>query len=166
MRQRDFIDSIKPQTFSDPSPIKAKLFFQAKLLIIGVRCAMPKPLLIIASDFNVMKSIYPHTPNHISQEERVKCILFATALLAYGTFGWYSDDIFIPGKRGRGVHFSGTACTLVYAAFILGAANFISVFVDHYDKRNNETQYQRFAKITRIVGIIFLILGTLVSIFE
>ncbi|MBA5246568.1 hypothetical protein H1R16_10230 [Marnyiella aurantia] len=113
-----------------------------------------------------MKSIYPHTPNHISPEERVKCILFAAALLAYGTFGWYSDDIFIPGKRGRGVHFSGAACTLIYAAFIFGAANFISVVVDHYDKRNNETQYQRFAKITRIGGIIFLILGTLVSIFE
>ena len=106
------------------------------------------------------------TPNHISYNERLKCILFAAALLTYGSVGWYLDDIYVPGKRGRGIHFHGTACTIVYGAFIFGAVNFISVVVDHYDKRNNETNYQKFAKITRICGIALLFLGILVNIFS
>lgn len=104
-----------------------------------------------------------HTPNHISEEERMKCILFSAALLIYGTYGWFNDDIYIPGKRGKGIHFHGAACTLIYGAFICGAANFISVIVDHYDKRNNETNYQKFAKVTRIIGLTLLFLGFIVS---
>ena len=104
-------------------------------------------------------------PNHISYDERTKCILFAAALLIYGTIGWFNDDIYIPGKRGRGIHFHGTACTLIYEAFIFGAANFASVVVDHYDGRNNETNYQRFAKVTRIIGLTLLFMGMAVGIF-
>ena len=107
-----------------------------------------------------------HTPNHISEEERMKCILFAAALLIYGTYGWFNDDIYIPGKRGRGIHFHGAACTLIYGAFIFGAANFISVIVDHYDKRNNETNYQKFAKVSRIIGLILLFSGMIFGLFK
>ena len=76
------------------------------------------------------------------------------------------DDIYIPGKRGKGIHFHGAACTLIYGAFIFGAANFISVIVDHYDKRNNETNYQKFAKVTRIIGLILLFSGMIFGLFK
>ena len=73
-------------------------------------------------------------------------------LIIYGTYGILADDIYIPGKRSRGIHFKGISAWLVYLSFIFATCNLISVIVDHYDKRNNENYY-------KLIGIIFAVLG-------
>lgn len=105
-----------------------------------------------------------HTPNPISTKERTKYIVLAAAMLIYATFAWYRGEVYIPGRSGSSIRFTGTACTLIYCGLIAGAASCISVVVDHYDKRNNEANYQKFAMVTRTVSIALLALGTVGSI--
>lgn len=107
------------------------------------------------------RKYYSHTPNHIPVRHRVVYIILAIILLAYGTFGLYIDDIFLPGKRTPGTHYHGTAAVILYLAFVAVAANLISMVIDHYDKRNNQTNYRAFARISMIAALCFFILAAL-----
>jgi len=100
---------------------------------------------------NLMKQ-KKYTPNHIPEEERLKCLFFSLGLIIYGTIGVYIDDLYIPGKRSRGLHFHGVPMWVLYFAFLFAAMNLLSVIVDHYDKRNNETNYKKFAQVTRYIA--------------
>lgn len=91
-------------------------------------------------------------PNFFSVRERITNTLLATALLAYGAFGIYIDDLYIPGKQSRGVHLHGTSAWLMYAAFVCAAAVLFSLVVDHYDRRQNEHHYDRFKKVATMAG--------------
>lgn len=93
-----------------------------------------------------------YSPNHIPRAERLKNVLMSGALLAYGTFGLWIDDLFLPSKRGSGLHLHGLPVWVMYLAMILASANLLAVVVDHYDQRNNEHNYRRFAKLTQILG--------------
>jgi hypothetical protein len=108
-----------------------------------------------------------YTPNHIPATERVWNTILSLALVGYGTFGVLIDDIFLPGKRSRGMHFHGTAAWLLYAAMLCAAANLLSVVVDHCDSRNNETNYKQFARATQVIAwVLFgvaLVLNLLMS---
>ncbi len=97
----------------------------------------------------------PHTPNHIPLHLRVFYVLLSGALLAYGAYGLWVDDLFMPGKRRGGIHLHGPEAWLMYFAFVAGALNMLSVVVDHFDRRNNETNYRRFGKITSWAAILF-----------
>ncbi|HJS01707.1 MAG TPA: hypothetical protein VJ780_12310 [Flavobacterium sp.] len=112
------------------------------------------------------KETKEYTPNHITPDERAKCFLYAFILIIYGTFGYLADDIYLPAKHGRGSHFHGLSCLIMYVAFIFGAINCISIIVDHYDKRNNEINYQRFANVTRIIGVTCFISALIISLFQ
>ncbi len=105
----------------------------------------------------------PASPNHIPESERWWNGFLSFLLLSYGTYGLTVDDIYIPGKRGNGMRFHGVAAWLVYGAMVSAAANMISVIVDHYDKRNNETNYRLFARATQAVGIALFCLAVLVQ---
>ena len=105
-----------------------------------------------------MKSTtYRYTPNHIPAAERTINIILSAILLLYGTIGIISDDLYIPGKRRPGMHFHGEPAWVMYGAFLCVAANMLSVVVDHYDKRNNETNYKLFARVTQIAGWVLFI---------
>jgi hypothetical protein len=91
-------------------------------------------------------------PNFFSLRERLTNTFLSAALLAYGTFGIYIDDLYIPGKRGRGLHFHGTSAWLMYAALVCAAAVLFALVVDHYDRRHNEHHYERFKKIATTAG--------------
>ena len=93
-----------------------------------------------------------YTPNHIPSAERISCLFFSIGLITYGTIGVYIDDLYVPGKRSRGLHFHGVPCWILYFAFLFAAINLLSVIMDHYDTRNNETNYRKFAKLTRQIG--------------
>ena len=90
----------------------------------------------------------PDTPNHIPVWTRVFYGFASAGLIAYGAFGLWIDDLYIPGKRGPGTHLHGPAAWLMAAAMLMGSINMASVVVDHLDERNNETDYRRFASIT------------------
>lgn len=84
-------------------------------------------------------------PNHIPLDERVWSAVFATVLLAWGSYGIYVNDLVIPLKRRRDIHLHDEPALLMFGAFLCGAMVLISVVVDHYDRRNNEHKYEEFA---------------------
>ncbi len=108
----------------------------------------------------------PYSPNHIPAKERVTNILFSIFLLAYGSYGLWINDLYTPGKGGKGVHLHDVPAWVMYGAFICACLVMLSVVVDHYDKRNNETNYKKFADIFRVLGWCFVGLSIILTIFR
>ena len=93
-----------------------------------------------------------YTPNRIPTGTRVANLLFSSVLIAYGGWGLYVDDLYVPGKRGPGIHFHGGPAWVLYAAFLCAAASMLSVVIDHYDTRNDERSYHVFSKVAVAAG--------------
>jgi len=106
-----------------------------------------------------------YIPNSISIGSRLFSIAFSLALLIYGTHGVYSNDLYIPGKRG-GIHFSGSATWLVFASIICLSVSIILIVIDHYDKRDNENQYYEFGKRIRFLGISLFMAGIVLYLWQ
>jgi hypothetical protein len=95
-----------------------------------------------------------YNPNHIPPNERKWNIILSLVLIFIGAVAIMVDDLPIPGVGHRGygrhtsktVHFHGKTIWVFFCAFICASANMISVVVDHYDRRNNEINYRRFAR--------------------
>lgn len=107
----------------------------------------------------------PYSPNHIPAGERWFYGVVAAIAIAYGSYGIWVDDIYIPGKSSGGIHFHGLAAWLVYLGMLCLAANFLSVIVDHLDRRNNERNYRLFARVTCWAGWISYIAALLLFAF-
>lgn len=105
-----------------------------------------------------------YVPNKISKSKLVWNILLSGSLLVYGTVGIYLDDMLIFGK-GRDTHFHAETAWLIYVAMIFASLNMLSVVADHYDQRNNELKYIRFAKMTQIIGLFFFALALVLDFF-
>jgi hypothetical protein len=89
----------------------------------------------------------------------LKNILLSSALLTYGTYGILIDDLFLPGRRGPGIHLHGIPAKVMYVAMLFACANLLAVVIDHYDTRNNEHNYRRFATLTQTSGWIAFFLA-------
>lgn len=96
-----------------------------------------------------------HRPNHFPLKERITNCVLAVLLIAYGSYGIYMDDIYLPGKRTAGVHLHGIPVWLMYGAILSAASVMLALVVDHYDRRNNEHHYVQFKKSAAIVGWVF-----------
>lgn len=97
-----------------------------------------------------MKGSY--TPNHIPDGERIQCVIFSVLLFAYGSYGVWVNDLYLPGKRSRGIHLHDVPAWVMYGAMLCACAVMLSVVVDHYDQRNNETNYRLFANVAKYCG--------------
>lgn len=106
-----------------------------------------------------------HFANHIPSSERVVYIILSGIIVSYGTAGILHDDIYLPGKRGRGTHFHGEPAWLLYLSFLFLAMNLLSIVIDHYDKRNNQTNYKKFARITEGLAFVFFLLALVLDAF-
>ena len=104
-------------------------------------------------------------PNHIPSGERAFYIILSSILLIYGTIGIIIDDLYLPGKRRGGIHFHGEPAWIMVGAFFFAVLNMMSVVVDHYDKRNNEINYKRFARVTQIFGWVLFALALILDLF-
>ena len=93
-----------------------------------------------------------YTPNHIPRGERIASVVMSIALFAYGTYGLWVSDLYLPGRRSNGVHLHGLPAWVMYAAILCACSVMLSVVADHYDKRDNETNYRRFAFVGRSMG--------------
>jgi len=92
------------------------------------------------NDSDNMRKDFFYTPNHIPAEERTKNILSSIALFLYGSYGVYVNDLYIPGKRSKGIHLHDVPCWIMFGAIICACLVMLSVVVDHYDQRNNENE--------------------------
>lgn len=116
---------------------------------------------IIEQIGNQTKETYK--PNKIPTLSRIFYTISSLFLFTYATFGLVHDDIFIPGKRSRGIHFHGLAAEIVYISLILIICNMISIIIDHYDKRDNEINYKKFAALTSFTAWIIFIIALTVN---
>lgn len=97
----------------------------------------------------------PYTPNRIPTSERVLNVLYALVLVALGVLGLFKGELLLPGKRtsgSNGAALQGIPAWLMYAAMACAVCVLLASVVDHYDRRNNEASYRRFARVGKICG--------------
>jgi hypothetical protein len=105
----------------------------------------------IASDTRKRRA-FEYKPNHIPANERWGNFFFAFVLLGYGGLGINIDDLYIPGKRGSGVHLHGAPAWVMFSAICCAAIVLLATIVDHYDRRDNERHYQAAANWFKTAG--------------
>jgi hypothetical protein len=106
-----------------------------------------------------------HRPNHIPKELRLRYFCLSAVLLLYAGFSLVNDDVYIPGKRGRGTHFHGVPALILIAAMLMAVLNMISVVADHYDERDNERKYRRFSLVTEVLAWVLAAIAVVLEIF-
>ena len=115
-------------------------------------------------DFIEKKDEKDNSPNFIPAQKRIYYFIVSVGILIIITIGLFNDDLYLPGRGGRGIHLHGIPAWILYFAGLCAIANMISVVIDHYDKRKNERDYRIFAKVTQILSFIFLFLSLVLDI--
>ena len=105
-----------------------------------------------------------HVPNQIPLAERVINTILSLILLAWGTYGIINNDFYIPARFTKGMSLSGVSAWIMYASFLCAVLNLLSVVVDHYDEKDNEFSYKRFARFTQVLGWTLFFLALLSTI--
>lgn len=99
-----------------------------------------------------------YSPNRIPGRQRIQLALISLAIFAYGVHGVIVNDLYVPSKRHRGAHLHDLPASIMFGAILCACAVMLSVVLDHYDKRDNEIDYRRFAVIGSRCGLaLFLI---------
>ncbi len=99
-----------------------------------------------------------YAPNHVPLRARIAYLLLSACLIAYGGYGLYANDVFLPGRRGHGIHLQDEPAWLMVGALACGSLIMLSVVVDHYDRRDNEHRYRMFASRLKRLGLsLFLV---------
>lgn len=107
-----------------------------------------------------------YEPNSIPLKTRTINIIASIGLIGYGTVGLYINDLYLPGKRSRGIHLHDEPAFIMYAAFICASLVMLSVAIDHYDQRNNEEKYKIFSRVFSYIGWGFFILSFAYSLIK
>jgi hypothetical protein len=97
----------------------------------------------------------PHTPNRIPASERFLNVLYAVVILGLGAIGVFKGELLLPGRRTSGPNgaaLQGLPAWLMYAAMACAVCVLLASVVDHYDRRNNEASYRRFAQVGKVCG--------------
>lgn len=109
-----------------------------------------------------------YSPNHISLDRRAVYLVVSALIIAYAVGSLMRNDFYVwlpLGRRSGPIdeHLHGGAAWLAAASAFSAAANLLSVVVDHYDKRNNETNYRVFARWSFRLAIGLLVAALLVN---
>lgn len=112
-----------------------------------------------------LKHIAILPPRDLTLKQRVKHVASSLALIAYGVSGVVHGSLYNPGKSNNGLHLKGIAMWVGFAAIVFAALHYLSLVVNHYDKRDNQLHYRRFAKITKVTGFTLLFLSFLAYAF-
>ena len=96
-----------------------------------------------------------YSPNHIPRAERFINVVYSLVLIALGGLGLWSGKLLLPGRRTsgpNGLELGGLPAWLMYGAMFCACLVMLSVVVDHYDRRDNEINYRRFARTFKFIG--------------
>ncbi len=97
-----------------------------------------------------------YIPNQFSAGELWGHVALSLLLLCWGGYGLWTNDLVVPiSKRGAALHLQGAAAVVMFCALVAATANLFSVVLDHFDIRNNELSYRRFAFFTQALGWLF-----------
>lgn len=97
-------------------------------------------------EYEFIKKPPVYIANEIPRQMRNLWGGMATLLITYASYGLMNGEIYIPGKRTEGVTFVGEPVVAVFAAFVCLALALVVTIIDHYDKRDNEYQYDMIEK--------------------
>ncbi len=107
-----------------------------------------------------------YRPNHVPTFDRVNAVLSSCTILIFGSF-LLNDQGFVLGKTsGWGWTFPFVTGNLFVFSMLLSVVTLLTKVVDHYDRRNNEVKYQRFAQSCKIISMILFTWGGIGTIFE
>ncbi len=104
-----------------------------------------------------------HSPNQFPLKKRVENAVLSLILFSYCTYGVLHGGIYMPAKRSNGSFVHGLPMWLIYGAMLSAVANMLLVVRDHYDKRDNEVEYQEWALFTKILGWMLFALALLLQ---
>ncbi|KQY88223.1 hypothetical protein [Pelomonas sp. Root1444] len=105
----------------------------------------------------VFRSPKVWTPNEVPAAQRVWYVIVCLIGLAYMGYSLYTGTFYLPNKRGNGATLRGINAYVMCAAVFFWVAHLASYVADHYDRRNNEGAYARFATQTKYWAIAFLV---------
>jgi hypothetical protein len=90
--------------------------------------------------------------NNVPRRVRVWNTVMALYLIAWGALGMYQNQIDLVERRVRIAVLHDGPAWLMAMAFVCGATVLLSVVVDHYDRRNNESAYRAFRWVAIRLG--------------
>src|SRR4028119_1051866 len=92
-------------------------------------------------------------PNSVPLRHRIGYGLAAAILAVLCSFSIYFGELPLASRRGPGVTvMSGVALWLMIPAMVSGCLAFLSMILDHYDRRGNEERYRLFLKWATRIG--------------
>jgi hypothetical protein len=92
-----------------------------------------------------------YIPNHIPKSERLRLAGLSLLLLAYGSYGVWANDLYLPAKR-RGIHLHDASAWVMFGAIACACLVMLVLVADHYDRRDNELNYWRVSRAVRGLG--------------
>ena len=95
-----------------------------------------------------------YVPNTIVLKKRVVNFCVALAIIAYGGYGLYVDQLWVPLGRQVSVTLTGIAAIFMFTAIICASIEMMTEVVDHYDKRDNEHTYYKVANLFKYASYV------------
>ncbi len=121
---------------------------------------------VIHQDASIKIADDDYKPNTVPAFTRLKNLFSSAALLAYGTYGLWINDLYIPGNRSAGVHLHDLPAWVMFGAFFSACVVMISACIDHYDKRNNEIKYKKLSNTFQQIAWGFFLLSISMQITD
>ena len=106
-----------------------------------------------------------YVPNHIPAGVRLSLIALSLFLLAYGSYGVWTNDLYLPAKRG-GIHLSDSSAWAMFGAFACACLCMLVLVADHYDRRDNELNYWRASRVVGGLGWTCFVLALILSFVQ
>jgi hypothetical protein len=88
-----------------------------------------------------------YVPNTIVLKKRIVNFCVALAIMAYGGYGLYIDQLWVPLSKYASIRLIGIAAIFMFIAIICASIEMITEVLDHYDKRDNEHTYYKIANL-------------------
>jgi len=107
-----------------------------------------------------------YIPNRIPGRELASHVVFSLAILTYGAYGVWVNDLYVPGRRSRGVHLHDITAWLMFGAIVCACVVMVSIVVDHYDRRDNERSYRAISGVAGGIGWILFGVSLLWGVFQ
>ncbi|WP_395342922.1 hypothetical protein PN836_002160 [Ningiella sp. W23] len=104
-----------------------------------------------------------YIPNQVPLQARIVNSLFAIVIIAYGSYGVYFGELFVPIARNLSIIIYGPATVIMLLSIIAASLTMIIEIVDHYDTRDNEHTYYKFARISASIGVVSFIAAIVVG---
>ncbi|QSX74535.1 hypothetical protein HIV01_015335 [Lysobacter arenosi] len=106
-----------------------------------------------------------YVPNHIPAGERLSLVALSLLLLTYGSYGVWTNDLYLPARRG-GIHLNDSSAWAMLGAFACAFLCMLVLVADHYDRRNNELNYWRASRVVGGLGWSCFVLSLILWIFQ